>query len=285
MSKALKRSIFLLPVMLLSLFCSSITTAEEIPLALGDHFFFLGNYDAAITEYKRLLFFYPDDVRVSEVYYNIGLAYRAQRLWQKAITAMRTAVHHATDREKKTEYQLALAVTLIANQNYDLARLELIKVMMRSPSVPLYRRAMFLQTVAYLYQFRWEEARKALQNYTADERLDELFASAINTPQKSVKAAKILSAVLLGAGQVYAGNWLDGLNALVLNGALGFIAVDAVLDGHYVDAALWATTILFRYYQGNLYHAGKAVEAFNEEGSRQAAEKILERLQEIVEPP
>ena len=285
MSKTLKRSIFFLPVILLSLFYSSIATAEETPLALGDYFLSLGNYDAAITEYKRLLFFHPDDARVSEVYYNMGFAYRAQGLWQDAIAEMRTAVHHATDREKKSEYQLALAVTLIANQNYDLARLELIKVMMRAPSAPLYRRALFLQAVAYLYQFRWEEARKAMQNATADERLGALFASAINTRQKSVKVAKILSAILPGAGQAYAGNWLDGLNALVLNGALGFIAVDTALDGHYVDAALWATTILFRYYQGNLYHAGKAVEEFNEEGSRHAAENILERLQEIAQRP
>lgn len=285
MSKALKRSIFFLPIMLLSLFCRSIAIAEGMPLAVGDHFLSLGNYDAAITEYKRFLFFHPDDARVSDVYYNIGRAYREQGLWQEAITAMRTATHHATDRETKSEYQIELAVTLIANQNYDLARLELIKVTMRAPSALLYRRAIFLQAVAYLYQFRWEEARKALQNYTADERLDALFASAINTRRKSVKVAKILSAILPGAGQVYAGNWLDGLNALVLNGALGFIAVDAALDGHYVDAALWATTILFRYYQGALYHAGKAAEEFNEEISRQAAENILKRLQEIARQP
>lgn len=282
MSKALKRSIVFLLVILLSLFCSSIAPAEDTLLGLGDYFLSFGNYDAAITEYKRFLFFEPDDTCVGEVYYNMGLAYRAQGLWEEAIAAMRTAVHHATDRETESEYQIVLAVTLIANQNYDLAQLELIKVTMHAPSARLYRRALFLQAVAYLYQFRWKEASKALQNYTADERLDTLFTLAINTPQKSVKNAKILSAILPGAGQVYAGNWLDGLNALVLNSAIGFLAVDSALDGHYVDATLWATTIFFRYYHGNLYHAGKAVEAFNEEVSRQAAEKILERLQEIT---
>ena len=34
---------------------------------------------------------------------------------------------------------------------------------MRNPSAPFYRRALFLQAVAFIYQFRWEEAREVLQ--------------------------------------------------------------------------------------------------------------------------
>ena len=53
--------------------------AEERPLSVGKHLFAQGNYDAAITEYKRFLYFHPSDEGIGEVYYNIGLAYRAQR--------------------------------------------------------------------------------------------------------------------------------------------------------------------------------------------------------------
>ena len=90
-----------------------------------------GSYDAAITEYKRFLYFHPSDGRIGEAYYNIGLAYRAQGLWTEAGTALRTATHLATDNKAKSEYQLELAVTLLAAQDYDLARLELVKVTMR----------------------------------------------------------------------------------------------------------------------------------------------------------
>ena len=94
---------------------------------------------------KRFLFFHPDDPRIGEVYYNIGLAYKAQGLWTEAVTALRTATYLAINSETKSEYQLALAVTLIATENYDLAQLELIKVVLRKPSAPLLRRALFLQ--------------------------------------------------------------------------------------------------------------------------------------------
>ena len=104
--------------------------------------------------------------------------------------------------------------------------------------------------------FDGKQARETLQNYTTDERLNTLFDAVLNMPQKSGEVAKLLSAILPGAGQVYVGNWRDGVNALLLNGALGFLAVDAVLDGHYVDAALWSGFIFWRYYRGNTFRAG-----------------------------
>ena len=272
-------------IIILVFFSGFAAVAEESPLSLGRHLAAHGNYDAAITEYKRFLFFHPDDARVGEVYYNIGLAYRAQELWSEAITGLQTAIHLAANSEAKSEYQLELAVTLIAAQDYDLARLESIKVMMRSPSIGLYRRALFLQGVACIYQFKWEEAREALQTYTTDEGLQALFDDALNMPRKSVRVAKVLSQILPGLGQIYVGNWRDGLNALVLNGALGFLTVDAVLDGHYVDAALWGTFIFWRYYQGNTFRAEQVVEQFNLRASRRMADSLLQRLQEIVGTP
>ncbi len=279
----LKRVTSLFFVLTHLLFCNFTSIAEEDILALGDHFSKLENYDAAITEYKRFLFFHPDDTRAAEVYFKIGLTYRAQGLWEEAILAMRNAVLHTLSGKEKSKYQLELAVTLIASQNYDLARFELIRVTIRTPSGPLYQRALFLQAVALIYQFRWEEAHEALRNWTTDEMLEKLLAQAVNLPQKSTRVAKVLSAIVPGAGQIYAGNWRGGLNALVLNGIFGYVAVDRVLDRHYVDAVSWTYFIFQRYYLGNLYKAEKAVDEFNEDISRRAADNILKRLQEIVE--
>lgn len=276
-------SLFLLTI---SLFFSGFTAiAEELPWSFGKHLAAQGNYNTAITEYKRFLFFHPDDPRVGEVYYNIGLAYRAQGLWTEAGTSFRAATHLAIDDEAKSKSQLELAVTLIAAQDYDLAHLELIKVKMRTLPTQLYRRALFLQAVAYVYQFRWEDARESLRNYTTDEKLKVLFETATDIPLKSAKIARVLSTIFPGAGQVYAGEWRDGLNALLLNGGLGFLTVDAVLDGYYVDAALFGVFIFWRYYQGNTFRAGQAAVQFNQRESRQAAEAILQRFQQIVGTP
>ncbi len=285
MYRALSRSISLFLIASFLFFYSFAVTAEEHLLSLGKHLFVQGNYDAAITEYKRFLFFYPDDARIGEVYHNIGLAYRAQGLWAEAIDALRIATPLAADDESKSEYQLTLAVTLIATQDYDLAQLALIKVTLRSPSALLYRRALFLRAVAYIYQFRWDEAREVLKNWGTDERLDLLFDEAVNGAQKSVSVARLSSTILPGAGQIYAGNWRGGINALLLNSALGFLTADALLDRHYTDALLWGGVVFWRYYRGNTFRAGQAAEHFNQQRTQEAAEAILQRLQEIVDTP
>ncbi len=267
---------------LLSFSYNSTSLAKQDLLILGDHFFRLNNYDAAITEYKRFICFHPGDVRVAKTYNQIGLAYRAQGLWQEAIISMRNAVSNTITDEEKSEFQLDLAVTLIASRNYDLARLELIKVMLRNTNDATYKRSLFLQAVTYIYQYRWEDARKILKDYTTDELVNQLFDKAMNLPHKSITAAKVLSAVIPGAGQMYAGSWGGGLNALGLNGVLGYVAADAILKSYYIDAALWTYFIFTRYYMGNLYRSETAVETYNQEQSQRVAESILQRLQEIA---
>ena len=204
-----------------------------------------------ITEYKRFLFFQPDDDKVPEIYHRIGILHRNLGLLSEAIDSIRQAVIRTSDKEKKSEYQIDLAVTLIANKDYDLARLELIKVLIRNPSEALYNRTLFLQGVTYTYQFRWEEAQETFKNYTQDEKLNEIFQKIDNLPYKSKLIAKILSGILPGSGQIYAGNWKSGLNALALNSAFGYVTVDSILDQNYVDAILWTYFIFQRYYQGN----------------------------------
>lgn len=285
MTKVFNNTTLFLLIGVSLLFGGFTASAEELPLSLGRHLADQGNHDAAITEYKRFLFFHPDDPRVGEVYYNIGTAYRAENLWTEAITAFRIATHLAIDRETKSAHQLELAVTLIATKNYDLAQLELIKVKLRNPPVQLYRRTLFLQAVAYIYQFRWEEARNVLREYTTDKRLETLFDAAVNIPQKSANVASVLSRVLPGLGHIYVGDWRDGLNALLLNGALGFLTINAVLDEHYTDAALWAGLAFLRYYRGNTFRAEAAAAQFNLQKSQQTADALLQRLQEIVGSP
>ena len=279
----LKRALIPVFTAALPLYLGITAFAEQSPLSLGSHFYQLGNYDAAITEYKRFLLFHPDDPRAAKTYRNIGLAYREQGHWEDAVAAMRTAVQHASDKEEKSKYQLELAVVFIATQDYDLARLELIKARMRNPSAHVHRRTLFLEAVAFIYQFRWQEAREALTDYTKDAELDTLFVNAVDAPQKSPRLAKVLSAIIPGAGQVYAGDWRNGLNALALNGVLGYLTVDSALGQHYVDAALWGGLIFSRYYRGNIFRADEAVKNYNTQQSRRASEALLQRLQEVAD--
>ena len=121
----------------LLLFTVVTVSASDPVLDLGDHLFVLGNYYAAITEYKRFLFFNSDHPQASEAQFKIGLAYRAQKWWAEAAEAMIAAVQRTTETELQAERRVELAVTLIASGAYDLALLELIKIDMQSQSAQI----------------------------------------------------------------------------------------------------------------------------------------------------
>ena len=261
-------------------------SASDRALDLGEHLFALQNYDAAITEYKRFLFFNPDHPQAVEAQFKIGLAYRVQGWRTKAVEAMIAAVQLTTETESQAEMRTELAVTLIASGAYDLALIELIKVDMQSQSERLRQRARFLRGVAYLYQFKWKQARSVFQAYfdgmpgaaEAAAKIDALFLDALNRRQKSEKTARLLSTFLPGLGQTYAGDWKNGLNALLLNGLLGYVTLDAAIERDYDDALLSFFFLSYRYYVGNRYRAAEAARAFNDQENRRHVEKILQLL-------
>ena len=270
----------------LLLFTTVSISASDPALDLGDLLFGLENYDAAITEYKRFLFFNAGHPQTGEAQFKIGLAYRAQEWWAEAVEAMIAAAQLTTETELQAERRVELAVTLIASGAYDLAVVELIKVDMHSRSARLRQRARFLRGVAYLYQFKWEQARLVFQTYfdeipdatRAAAEIDALFSEAINLPQKSEKLARLLSTFLPGLGQTYAGDWKNGLNALLLNGVLGYITLDAAIERDYDDALLSFFFLSYRYYTGNRYRAAEAAQTFNDRESRRYVQKILQAL-------
>ena len=269
------------------LFFAAVTVSASDPaLDLGDRLFALGDYDAAITEYKRLLFFDANHPQAGEVQFKIGLAYRAQEWWAEAVEALIAAVQLTTETELQAERRVELAVTLIAGGAYDLALVELIKVDMQSQSARLRQRARFLRGIAYLYQFKWEQARSVFQVYFDElpntarvaAEIDTLFSDAINLPQKSEKTARLLSTFLPGLGQTYAGDWKNGVNALLLNGVLGYVTLDAAIERDYDDALLSFFFLFHRYYSGNRYRAAEAAQTFNDRENRRQVEKILQAL-------
>ena len=199
---------------------------------------------------------------------------------------MIAAVRLTTETELQAERRVELAVTLVASGAYNLALVELIKVDMQSQSARLRQRARFLRGVAYLYQFKWEQARLVLQTYFDEipgtartaAKIDALFLDALDRSQKSKKVARLLSTFLPGLGQAYVGDWKNGLNALILNGALGYVTLDAAIERDYDDALLSFFFLFYRYYSGNRYRAAEAAQTFNDRENRRHVERILQAL-------
>ncbi|MGQ9609638.1 MAG: tetratricopeptide repeat protein [bacterium] len=248
-------------------------------LIQAERFASKGDYYSAITEYKRYMFFNPECK--GNAYYNIGMLYRKMHEWQKAIDNLEASILYEKDKNTAEERRIKLATTLIASQNYNLARLELIKVYEHSESPINRSRALYFDGIASTYAYDWNSAIESFRKFYSEdnlsriEKIDSVLKNARNS-YKSKRLAQIFSVIVPGAGQIYAGDLRNGLNAFVLNGILIFLTANTINNRDYKDALLISTVLLYRYYTGNIYYASKAVEKYNNVINHRAGKEILQ---------
>ena len=262
--------------------------AQDNALNLANHFFEIGSYENAITEYKRFIYFNPNDETISETFYKIGLAYRSQSNWKEALDAFRKSCANALNDSIRDERRITIGTTLIAKGNYSSAEFELLKISLFSKYTEVKKKAVFFLGVCYIYSFKWDEAEKSFTQYFLDStlnhfsKIDSLLAQAKNFKYKSPNLAKWLSTFLPGSGQIYAGNWLNGINALIVNGLTTYLLFDALVDKRYEDVLITNITLFERYYKGNRYNTKKMIELRNKKTRQAYAQKVLEYLQRSV---
>ena len=263
--------------------------AQDTALDLANRFFEIGNYENAITEYKRFIYFNPSNEKINETYYKIGLAYRDKDNWKNALDAFRKSNATAQNDSIRDEIRITIGTTLIAKGNYSSAEFELLKVSLFSKYPNIKRKAHFCLGVCYIYSFKWDKAEKSFTQYFSDSipnhfaKIDSLLAQAKNFKYKSPRLAKWLSTFLPGAGQIYAGNWLNGINALMVNGLTSYLLFDAFFDQRYEDVLITNITLFERYYRGNRYNAENIAKLHNKKVSQMYAKEMLEHLQLYVE--
>jgi len=65
--------------------------------------------------------------------------------------------------------------------------------------------------------------------------------------------------ILPGAGQLYAGNPVEALNALLVNGLCFFLFGYNIVEKNFPEALLTFLYLINRFYEGNICHAEREV--------------------------
>jgi tetratricopeptide (TPR) repeat protein len=247
-------------------------------LALAESFRRSGAFEQAVTEYKRFLFFHPEDSRAAEARSGLGFCLLAEGRTGEGLAALRLAAAG----QPGLDCRLDLVRALLETGRQTEAELELLQLQAFAEGAPG-EIALYLG-VLRIEQGRWEEAGEALRQALPEadlQLLDGLLAEAGKRKRKSPRAARLLSALLPGAGQAYAGDVPDGLNALAVNGGIAVLAAAAAVNGYYPEAVLLVLFPLRRYYTGNIGNAGRLAERRNAEAREGYRRLILEELLEV----
>jgi len=267
--------------------------AVDRALELGDSYSRSGAYDPAITEYKRVLFFDKDNRLASTVHSRIASCYQSQRRWNEAFSHLRRSIQTASSLREVEDREFELITALLASGRDSEAELRLLRL--RDFSEIDSKRVSLYLCVTYVYRGRWQDAAAELERAFPEEeivepwrrveleRLKHLLAEARSSRRKSPNAALLLSTIVPGTGQLYAGDPWDALNAFALNAGLGTLIFTAMKHEYYLEAALLFLYPFRRYYLGNRDNARIAAERSNRAADQQFRERIMDQILSLQE--
>jgi tetratricopeptide (TPR) repeat protein len=224
--------------------------------AKADSLYNKEDYFDAITEFKRLLFFDKDSIYTFKANEMIGTCYKEGAKFSHAILYFTYAELAAKNPEEVYDSRTNIIKVNILRRTTSNAIRLLDSLSNDSRFKDKKNDIYYWKGWAYIFADDWENASKEFEKISEDHPLKKL-ADKVISERYSVTEAKILSAIIPGAGQIYTGNIISGLLSLGWNALWGYLTVNSiiqhrVLDGIFVGDLLW-----LRFYSGNLQNAAK----------------------------
>lgn len=261
-------------------------------LQSADQLYRAQNFEMSITEYWRFLFFHSDHPYSFYAYYKAGMAHTQLCQWDFAISLFRRALQQSSVEWQRQRIRYQLSLTLIAKGEYDLAQLELFKLFKVDSSIAVVEAATLLYGLLLVYQQNWAEAKtvfaearhRVIQTTSAAAYLEKIEARLEQLTHRqsarSPKLAKWLSTFIPGSGQLYAGSWLQGFNAMALNAGTGYLLWGTYDRQSVRDFILVFSFIWLRYYSGNRLHAEEAAIRANHAHQEKVIQQIYDFLKQ-----
>jgi tetratricopeptide (TPR) repeat protein len=229
------------------------------PTDLADRIFAAGAYHSAATEYQRLLFAETvEEPAVARL--KLGLSLGAAEETDRAVDALRRAGEEEPD--VSFEAGMAMAGLLAHDRRPERARLELLDLLIFTTDSA--RREELNAALAWLdlQELSVDAAvagynRAGLADVAADvDKLNSL-------PRRSPTAAMLISSIVPGSGEIYAGRTLTGLLSLLVTGSAAAGTYLAARSDDWVTATIVFSVLFLRFYNGSRSNATDFAEEFN----------------------
>jgi hypothetical protein len=245
-----------------------ILVALMCQLTLADSLYVHGYYEEARIEYMRAFFLHPE--LKQEIGPRLRYAISLTQLDEvEGVEELNSIVSDFTDLSVDVKAEIArqyihlvrnyLAINLL----HDTEEKELLGL-------------------AYLLDDQMVNARNTFLE-SGDHELAGEIDDYIQSPRKSEKTAVLLSLLLPGAGQTYAGNPGQGFRDFTLNLGSAYLLYNAIRQHKYVDACLVFFFLLNRFYLGSLHNAQQAAISHNEKLRQEWLDAILKNYFNTVD--
>jgi len=254
----------------------------EKVFAFAEHLYEIQDYLNAIREYRRMIFLAPCHPLSKKAKLKIGFAYKKDEKWDEAIASFQKVADEYLGQEEGRTASFELGETVFLQRDYDKA-IKFYRAFLKSyPTDEFVPEARFKLAWAYLYNKDYLVARGELEqigpstDYSITAKgLSQDIGQISDLPQRSPRLAGILSAIVPGSGQIYAGKVGNGVVALIINGL--FIA--AAIQAFDNDNDIWGgiiSLIEIGWYGGNIFGGIASAHQYN----RRIRDNYIEKLRE-----
>lgn len=128
-------------------------------------------------------------------------------------------------------------------------------------------------------QQRWQEAAVLYRQQVPGDTLTDYYAHIPHL--KSEDKASWLATFIPGAGHFYAGNTLEGITSILLQGAGVYYGVTSWLNGYYISALLAGGGVAGAFHLGGVKRAAELVKIYNRkktyEFNQQVKQSVISR--------
>jgi len=241
------------------------------------------DYPAAVLEYKRFIYFFPEDKRVERAMYQTGMSYYLGGDFKAAVDSFKKLVDEYVDNDYAIKSYFKISEAYMKLMAFDPAIINLNNLIVITYDVDVKDEAYYRLGWIYLEMASWERGRRHFSKISVKNkdkyRLEKLAAELDQEkiiPKKNPKLAGFLS-VIPGAGYLYCERYQDALIAFLLNGALIYAAYESFDAGNPALGGLLAF-VEVGSYAGNIYGAVTSAHKYN----RKKTGLFLEKLKDNV---
>lgn len=251
--------------------------------ALGNELYSMHQYEAALQMYERVVFFDSDRQFAEETYLKMAESHKILSNWKQAQRYYNLAYYTAKTPQTQTDIQFKQISLHLLSGNYLAAREELFALEDQLLQSEI-RRYTFYSAITHFVSEEYDSAFAQLQRYIGPENiaaqsvLQDFIKQNKKISRLNPKTARILSLILPGLGQFYAGDLKNGLNSLLLTGGLIVLAVHLSITISPLDGILTAGPWYLRYYQGGVKDAEQIAKDKKQQKRAILYQKLLEFL-------
>jgi len=238
-------------------------------LSFADHLFDEGDYYRAITEYERFLFNYPDNTEAPRARIKIGLAYQKGQKWRQAEEELGTVIRDYKGSPYERQAAWELGETYYKSGQFTLAASQYKHFRESFPGENLAQKAQMRIAWCSVRTGDFQTVKKELSlvesgspYYEPAQGFLKDLAGFDSLSHRSPALSGAMSAVIPGTGQFYAGRYMDGMAALIINAAFIYGAVEAYNKKIY---GAFGILLFFEtgWYGGNIFSAITSTHKYN----------------------